>query len=828
MGYTIKQKIEICLQSEANPSMTQSELARWAKEKYNSQKPPSQTTISRILSSKSEILGSKESDFDLVRRRKQSNPLLRKILTEWITQALWESIPITTPIIQLTANAIWTRLRADSKDGNGVFNHKWCNHFVKKLNINLTGSPEAIEANLGKKLNTVWRLDEKMELKQFIRDLIARHNYKPQDLFTIDEFQLFHALPLDQIFDISSIDKGLKQSGTSSENMLTIMLGCNIDGSEKLAPLIVSRQDKFDVSASSHSSLKSHSSKISHQALMNKVDEVYQISYRANNNKWITSSMFQDYLLTLDHKIERSTPDRQIVILLDNSSSHRIINLEFKHIRLLYLENASKHKNPYGGSFNGVKFDYLPMSFGIVEEFKILYRLQQYLDMINKQRSISGKGSRSSSMVLAESLNSPQTPSVSNESAEVLSESDYHVPFIKVIEWIKRAWDSISDHKIFLSWRSTYLLSFKQLWPASDPKVVEEANQTLKKFANAKTMYNPSKSHDKLKEIMKFLNVVIPWDVDELLGLVNERNKVSLNYVSIEEIIGSCVAASQDDPEEQNTPQNDVRSPITAGWFNEEASAQLADTLFPANLSTPMPSLARLPEVNVTNNVQTYASETQGKPAYQANQVTPQYPSNTVPMTQQNNHLAVEPAASEYGGVSPSTMSALLLATNVARPQEPAFSPLPSISKSDISLPPVSRMDLGGYQAPFRKHRLDSVDLEPLHPDRKRHSYSQMVASPLYGAPQAMPYYPALPEQPPNDPLSHVRRPNEPRLPAVGRRFRENAPESTSSEMISLLNKVISASNNDGLTLSEPALKELKENLSKIQLKQEQEDQLRN
>lgn len=151
MGYTIKQKIEICLQSEVNPSMTQSELALWAKEKYGSQKPPSQTTISRILSSKSEILGSKESDFSLVRRRKQSNPLLRKILTEWITQALWESIPITTPIIQLTANAIWTRLRADSKDGNGVFNLKWCNHFVKKLNINLEGSPKAQEKNLGKK-----------------------------------------------------------------------------------------------------------------------------------------------------------------------------------------------------------------------------------------------------------------------------------------------------------------------------------------------------------------------------------------------------------------------------------------------------------------------------------------------------------------------------------------------------------------------------------------------------------------------------------------------------------------------------------------------------
>lgn len=826
MGYTIKQKIEICLQSEANPQMTQSELALWAKEKYGSQKPPSQTTISRILSSKSEILGSKESDFSLVRRRKQSNPLLRKILTEWITQALWESIPITTPIIQLTANAIWTRLRADSKDGNGVFNHKWCNHFVKKLNINLEGSPEAVEQNLGVKLDTVWRLDEKLELKQFIVELINRHNYSPKDLFTIDEFQLFHALPLDQIFDISSIDKGLKQSGTSSENMLTIMLGCNIDGSEKLLPLVVSRQDKFDVSASSHSALKTHSGSLTTQTLMNKLDEVYQISYRSNNNKWITSSMFQDYLLTLDHKIENSTPERQIVIFLDNSSSHRIINLEFKHIRLVYMENASKHRNPYGGSFNGVKFDYLPMSFGIVEEFKILYRLQQYLDMINKQRCNAGKGSRSSSMALPVSLDSFKTPSVMSEAAEVLAESDYQVPFIKVIEWIKRAWDSISSEKIFTSWRSTYLISFKQSWPASDPKVVEEALVALKKFADIKSTYNPSKSYDKLNEIMKYLNVVIPWEIDELLGLVNERSKVSLNYVSIEEIIGSCVAASQDDPEDQEMPNEDTHSPLGAGWFNEETSAQLADTLFPADNTSPMNGQTKIPESNMNMSPSPYSSSGLGR--------TPMMYPSQVPQYNSGSHMSNQ-AAREYtqdypGGGSPSTMSALLLATNVTRPQEQTFSPLPSLPKGEISLPPVSRMDMGGYQGPFeRKHRLNSVELEPLHPDRKRQTYSQTAPSPLYGnGLPSTPFYPSISEQLPSEGLPHIRRPNEPRLPVVGRRLQNIREDTNNGELIGLLNKVISASKNDGITLLEHALEELKENLTKMQHKQEQDGELRN
>lgn len=824
MGYTIKQKIEICLQSEVNPSMTQSELALWAKEKYGSQKPPSQTTISRILSSKPEILGSKESDFSLVRRRKQSNPLLRKILTEWITQALWESIPITTPIIQLTANAIWTRLRADSKDGNGVFNLKWCNHFVKKLNINLEGSPKAQEKNLGKKLNTVWRLDEKLELKQFIRDLIYHHNYSPKDLFTLDEFQLFHALPLDQIFDISSIDKGLKQSGTSSENTLSIMLGCNIDGSEKLSPLVVSRQDKFDVSASSHSALKSHSGSLSAHALMNKLDEVYQISYRSNNNKWITSSMFQDYLLTLDHKIENSTPNRQIIIFLDDSSSHRIINLEFNHIRLVYMENASKHRNPYGGSFNGVRFDYLPMSFGIVEEFKILYRLQQYLDMINKQRSLTGKPSRPSSLSPV-SLDNLRTPSTLGESAEVLAESDYQVPFIKVIEWIKRAWDSIRSEKIFLSWRATHLINFRLTWPASDPKVAELAQETLLAFSDIKNTYNPSKSYDKLKEIMKYLNVVIPWDIDELLGLVNERNKVSLNYVSIEEIIGSCVAASQDDPEEREVVNEETPSPLGAGWFNEETSAQLADSLFPNTSASPMAALPKLPETNsMSHSSMSNTSINRAPMLFPSSQNTQQYSSNNQYSGRQDQ------AAQEYGAGSPSTMSALLLATNVARQPEP-FSALPSISKTEINLPPVSRMDMGGYPGPFeRKHRLNNAELEPLHPDRKRPTYNQSFSSPLYGNSYgSTPYYPSIPEQVQGESLPHIRPPNDIRLPVVGRRYRESVRENPNDgELIGLLSKVISASRSEGLNLLEQALAELKANLVKMQHKQEQEGELRN
>lgn len=530
--------------------MTQTDLANWAQAQYNSPKPPSQTTISRILSTKNDIIASKDNEFQLVRRRRQSNPLLRQILTEWITQATWENIPVTTPIIQSTANAIYNRLPIHEKDGNGIFNQKWCNHFFKRLNLNLTGSSVDISQNCDYKLNKIWKLDEKLELKNYLAKLIYNENYSPQDIFTIDEFQLFYSLPLDQIFDVSSVDKGLKSSN-STENSLTIMLGCNIDGSEKLAPLIVGKYSKFDITDSSHEIFKNlkkpavpkpnpsvktkpspnpmlSSSKI----LLNKITEIYNIFYKSNSNKWITSSMFQNYLLTLEHKISSVSPNRKILIVLDDSSSHRIINLKFNHIKLCYLKNNASHKNPYNTSFEGIKFDYLPMNFGIIEEFKILYRLQQYLEMINLQRISKNEKSARTGENKDETGKNTDKPATKNDyrgsfsenqfqnpnfsenfspfdagneshsTMEVLSEADYNIPFIKVIEWIKRSWDSLSQEKIYLAWKRTYLINLKTPWPASDAGIVANLLATLAPLDVRTSKYNTKRSYEKLAEIM--------------------------------------------------------------------------------------------------------------------------------------------------------------------------------------------------------------------------------------------------------------------------------------------------------------------------------------
>ena len=202
------------------------------------------------------------------------------------------------------------------------------------------------------------------------------------------------------------------------------------------------------------------------------------------------------------------------------------------------MENASKHKNPYNITFKGREWDYIPMSFGIIDEFKNLFRLQQYFEMINKQRNHT-EADRDHTL-----SRSKKVPDQSSSLPGVSFEDDYNIPFIKVIEWVKRSWDSISQEKNFLSWRKNVIVNFKNQWPASNRKVSEDARMLLSTLMSSLLTFNPQKSFEKLKEIMNYLNAAIPWEIDDLIGLANECSTISLNYISIDEIIGSCMLGS--------------------------------------------------------------------------------------------------------------------------------------------------------------------------------------------------------------------------------------------------------------------------------------------
>lgn len=108
----------------------------------------------------------------------------------------------------------------------------------------------------------------------------------------------------------------------------------------------------------------------------------------------------------------------------------------------------------------------------------------------------------------------------------------------------------------FSSWKKTHLFNLLD-WPSGNSGQLVYLNQKLNTF-------DENKSLKKLKEVMSYLNVVIPWEIDELVGLVNERGKVTLSYASIEEIIDSCLLEPVDDYDEMGMMMVD----LTIGKMN--------------------------------------------------------------------------------------------------------------------------------------------------------------------------------------------------------------------------------------------------------------------
>lgn len=427
--------------AESHPDMTQADLASWAKSHYGSSKPPSQTTISRILSKKDELISLKEHEFNLIRRRKLTNPLLRKVLIEWISQCVWNNIPITTPIITGAAASFWKLLPSDMREGNGEFSYKWCSQFFNKMNLNLN--------NLDKELYSVkykiYHYEERDEIKELLE------NYDMKSIFTIDEVLISNDLPLDQAFYDDTSD------------YITCMLCCNVDGSEKLEPFVVGRYEHYEINKNSNS-MRDNSR--------------HGVTYHSNRMKWLTSTLFYDWLAVLDKRLEFFKKD--IVILLDDSIAHRIINIKLQHITLIFTES---------------KQSFLPMNRGISSDFKMNFRIEEYKSLIKKQI---------------------------NKRGMILTKDELKISMNETLELIKRAWDEISELKIQSYWKQSGIL------PGDISSQLKRMNVFDKDLEN------------KLQSAIDQLRVNIKWDTLSLLDLSIEQ-KINKSFLSNEEIIDCCI-----------------------------------------------------------------------------------------------------------------------------------------------------------------------------------------------------------------------------------------------------------------------------------------------
>ncbi|CCK69932.1 Pdc2p KNAG_0D01810 [Huiozyma naganishii CBS 8797] len=462
---SVEQRYNICLMAERHPKWTQLELAKWAYETFQLDKVPSQGTISRLLAKKTTYMNCKEHEKDANRIRKPNNLLVRKILQEWISQSIWNGIPITSPIIQDTAQAIWHRIPAEHREGNGSFSYKWISNFLSKMDVNVSVLDEEMP-----KTPKIWTFEERASLKEIFAKV------EPYNLFTLDETFLAYNLPLDYSqYETSYIQRKIE--------VVTVMLCSNLDGSEKSKPLVVGR---FKSYASFRNYFPDDPTDMTSQSLLGeKMAKKFEISYHSNRKSWLTSNLFHNWLVRWDKRLVAD--NRKIYIVLDDSCSHRIINLHLKNITLVYTSANSR---------------FLPFNWGVLDEFKTRYRIQQYKALIELQKRIETKTGK----------------------RHLISFEQSQLTMSNAFKFIKTAWEGIPVDTIKANWKSAGIL------PPGMIQLNENVSMAFKKNEILESELN-SLCHEFCCEKQ--------WDYDMLLDL-NIENKHT-NFLSTEELVESAI-----------------------------------------------------------------------------------------------------------------------------------------------------------------------------------------------------------------------------------------------------------------------------------------------
>ena len=121
-------------------------------------------------------------------------------------------------------------------------------------------------------------------------------NYREEDIFNADETGLFYrCLP-----DKTLAFKGEKcHGGKHSKERITLLLAANMNGSEKIKPLLIGKSAK--------------------PRCFRGINWL-PVDYKSNSKAWMTSALFEEWFIKLDRRFKAEK--RKVLMFIDNCPSH--------------------------------------------------------------------------------------------------------------------------------------------------------------------------------------------------------------------------------------------------------------------------------------------------------------------------------------------------------------------------------------------------------------------------------------------------------------------------------------------------------------------------
>lgn len=276
---TLEKKMEIILDFESG-SYSKSVLAT----KHGVPK----SSLTRILHDKEKLRTAFEtSRFGPQRKRLQhgDHEGLEKCLVLWLRRARSQNIPVNGPLIRAKAEEFVLQLGIT----DFLCSEGWLTRFKERNGLvfrTIAGEAAAADATACRD----WRAGRLPEIMR---------QFKVDDIYNVDETALFYRL----LPSKSIAFKGeLCTGGKLSKERLTVLVGANMSGSDKLKLLVIGK---------------------SKNPRCFKGITSLPVTYESNSKAWMTQALFSKWLHTEDVRFSRQ--NRKVLFLVDNCPGHGIV-----------------------------------------------------------------------------------------------------------------------------------------------------------------------------------------------------------------------------------------------------------------------------------------------------------------------------------------------------------------------------------------------------------------------------------------------------------------------------------------------------------------------
>ncbi|GFU97726.1 tigger transposable element-derived protein 6 [Trichonephila clavipes] len=229
-------------------------------------------------------------------------------------QCRGQNIPMGGSLLKEKAKAFAKELGIEFSASEG-----WLTNFKKRDGIvfkKMCGESSSVDINVCSK----WQ--------NSLSDLIKE--YEPRNIFNTDETGLFFKCLPEKTF---TFKKEKCHRGKHSKERLTILLAVNMDGSEKITPLVIGKSAKPRCFKGINS---------------------FPTKYRSNKKAWMTTELFNEWFISLNSDMKREK--RHILLFFDNCTVHNNAP-PLSNVKLQFFPPNSTSKLQ-------------PLDLGIIHNFK--------------------------------------------------------------------------------------------------------------------------------------------------------------------------------------------------------------------------------------------------------------------------------------------------------------------------------------------------------------------------------------------------------------------------------------------------------------------------